>query len=70
MAEVKQDKALFEEAQIVKPEEGNECTAYQDVSDEFPAKKRKKVLLKMDIRIVPMLMLLYRMFATARMNPS
>lgn len=65
MTEVKQDKAPFEEAEIVKPDERNEVSAYQDISDEFPAKKRKKVLLKMDIRIVPMLMLLYRMFTAA-----
>ena len=65
MTEVKQDKAPFEEAEIVKPDERNEVSAYQDISDEFPAKKRKKVLLKMDIRIVPMLMLLYRMFTVA-----
>jgi hypothetical protein len=39
--------------------EAAEAVAYQDVSDEYPAKKRKRVLLMMDIRIVPILMLLY-----------
>lgn len=59
MAEVRPEKAPFEESEVTKAEDRNMASAYQDISDEFPAKKRKKVLLKMDLRIVPMLMLLY-----------
>lgn len=32
---------------------------YQDVSDEYPAKLKRKLLLKMDVRIIPVLMMLY-----------
>ena len=37
---------------------------YHDVSDEYPAKKRKKVLFKMDVRIIPLLMVLCERFDT------
>lgn len=70
MAEVRPDKAPVEELEITKPENRHEPSAYQDISDEFPAKKRKKVLLEMDIRIVPMLMLLYCLFLDPKLLPS
>jgi hypothetical protein len=45
---------------VNKPAEDPESRmAYQDVSDEYPVKKRRKVLWKIDIRIIPLLMILY-----------
>lgn len=77
MAEPKPQNVPVDEVEAVKPDDRNDAqVGYQDISDEFPAKKRKKVLLKMDSRIVPMLLLLYckfsieRLFYTSKLTPS
>lgn len=60
MADPKPTTAPADEVEMAKGPPGAVVPgAYQDISDEFPAKKRKKMLLKMDVRIVPVLMLLY-----------
>lgn len=60
MTEVKREMNVpVDEVEDSKSDNRNEMMGYQDVSDEFPAKERRKVLFKMDVRIVPMLMLLY-----------
>lgn len=61
MAASKAPNAPPDEIEVVKKEQTDPPVNFQDVSDEYPAKKRKKVLLKMDVRIVPLLMLLYCM---------
>ncbi|KAF4450507.1 MFS general substrate transporter [Fusarium austroafricanum] len=43
-------------------------TIYQDVSDEYPAKKKSNVLWKIDIRIIPILMVLYILSYIDRAN--
>ncbi|RGP76559.1 mfs general substrate transporter [Fusarium longipes] len=41
---------------------------YRDVSDEYPVRKRRKVLWKIDIRIIPILMILYILSYVDRAN--
>lgn len=62
MADHKPTDAPLDEIELAKEQQQETAVpnGYHDVSDEYPAKKRKKVLLKMDIRILPLLMILYR----------
>jgi len=60
MADVKPTNPPVNEIELSKEQEqATTANGYHDVSDEYPAKKRKRVLFKMDIRIIPVLMALY-----------
>lgn len=60
MADIKPTSDPADEIELAKEQQLDATrNAYHDVSDEFPTRERKKVLFKMDIRILPMLMLLY-----------
>jgi hypothetical protein len=60
MAESKERTASATQIETTKLDDtSNPVLAYQDISDEYPAKKRRRLLLKMDLRILPLLMLLY-----------
>lgn len=62
MADDKPTHAPADEIEVAKQQQQEAMTVgFQDVSDEYPAKKRKRVLMKMDVRIVPLLMFLYCM---------
>jgi ArsR family metal-binding transcriptional regulator len=63
MADNKPTNAPADEIEVAKEQQQEIMTmGFHDVSDEYPAKKRKRVLMKMDVRIVPLLMLLYCMY--------
>jgi hypothetical protein len=38
----------------------NDPAGYHDISDDYPADKKKTMLLQMDFRIIPVLWILYR----------
>lgn len=38
----------------------NDQAGYHDISDDYPADQKKKMLLQMDLRIIPVLWILYR----------
>lgn len=38
----------------------NDQAGYHDISDDYPVDKKKKMLLQMDLRIIPVLWILYR----------
>jgi hypothetical protein len=53
------DQAPVDEIELAKAQQEETPSGYHDISDEYPAKKRKRALFKMDIRIIPVLMALY-----------
>lgn len=40
----------------------NDQAGYHDISDDYPAGDKKKMLLQMDLRIIPVLWILYRKY--------
>ncbi|PNP77094.1 hypothetical protein FNYG_09563 [Fusarium nygamai] len=69
MADNKPTSAPADEIELVNRQEQEAMpNAYHDVSGEYPTKKRKKVLLKMDLHIIPLLMILYLLSYIDRAN--
>ncbi|KAF5709074.1 high-affinity nicotinic acid transporter [Fusarium mundagurra] len=69
MAGNKPTSAPADEIELVKRQEQEAMpNAYHDVSDEYPTKKRKKVLFKMDLHIIPLFMILYLLSYIDRAN--
>lgn len=58
------DEKVFDEEHIEGEERDAELQGFRDLVEGFPDKEKRKLLLKMDLHIIPILISLYRMSST------